>query len=397
MTTPHVTAETAASVREAFVGAPPPRVAPMPLEPQPTSAGLELTSRDLDKLRSIRADVQALQAIVQKVRRGDARRRDYGDYITKTVHSIKADLDTCETDVAQRAGGRRDDIHHLKALWDQVDSRLDVLDLEAGRAGEGGDPQQPAPRGTAGAGDPDTIIQAMAFLDDQCRQFILEIGLITIPRRLQDWVALERPGHTIPFHTVFADEIPTEEDRVKVLEVLALEPPAGALIEPDTGLVYRYSRDVRVRARNIALLLGAFLAATGIVVAAYYLLIPNPSGSYTWTGAASLLLMWAALLVGVAVHVGVAANKRAQLSAGRRPVRAIGDLPLLLDARGGEYMLKLLLALVGLFGLIFLAGGEANANVGTAFLVGYSLDSFVELFTTQVEQRSASLLGGLKK
>lgn len=118
------------------------------LEPQRTSERLEITSRELDKLRSIRADVQALQAIVQKVRSGDARRRDYGDYITKTVHGIKADLDTCEADFQRRAGGRRDDIHHLKALWDQVDSRLDVLDLESGREREGGGPKQPAPTGT---------------------------------------------------------------------------------------------------------------------------------------------------------------------------------------------------------------------------------------------------------
>ena len=86
-------------------------------------------------------------------------------------------------------------------------------------------------------------------------------------------------------------------------------------------------------------------------------------------------------------------RQRAQ-GEGLPPIYAISDLSRYIDARFGLLVRKLLLALVGLFGLMFSSDSVTPLN---AFLVGYSLDSVVELFGTSLEQKSASQVTTLRK
>src|SRR5438270_608522 len=62
----------------------------------------------------------------------------------------------------------------------------------------------------------------------------------------------------------------------------------------------------------------------------------------------------------------------------------------------GQFFLKLLMALFGLFGLVS-AGGADKVTVLNAFLLGYSLDSVVELFAASIEQRAAAQVASLSR
>jgi hypothetical protein len=108
------------------------------------------------------------------------------------------------------------------------------------------------------------------------------------------------------------------------------------------------------------------------------------------------LVGWLAVLLGVVVHIAVGTAKRLQSERGRPPVIAIGDVPLMVNAKIGQILLKLALTLIGFFGLVFAAGID-NAKPLNAFLVGYSLDSVVELFVASVEQRAAGQVSALKQ
>jgi len=331
-------------------------------------AGASGAGSTASRLRNLRVDVQTLQDVLDRVRKGEADLKDSAGYFANKVKSISQGLAPVTGD---------DSLQRLHNIWDQIKSN----------------PILQTPTATF---DAHTLIQNLNFLDDLCRQFILQVGLITIPERLESWLSRARPGYYIPFHIVFADEIPTYADRVSVLEFLAIQPPDGALIDVEAGLIYRYSTKPWERAASILLLLAALLVAGGLVVGICFLPIHGiPEWKLDPTSAVPLMIAWLAVVVGVLIHVAVSLNKRARQPGQRPPVLAIVDLPLLINAHSGQILLKLVLTLVGVFGLAFTVGaGELSPPI--AFLVGYSLDSFVELFTSQVERQSTAQLEALR-
>ena len=75
---------------------------------------------------------------------------------------------------------------------------------------------------------------------------------------------------------------------------------------------------------------------------------------------------------------------------------SLGDLPLWINAKLGQLMLKILMTIIGLFGFIF-ATDITNATAVNLFLVGYSLDSFIELFGNTLDKYSTKMMDGLKR
>jgi hypothetical protein len=167
------------------------------------------------------------------------------------------------------------------------------------------------------------------------------------------------------------------------------------LVDASTGLIYRYGRDSRGRILavfTIALLIALISAA--VLGSASLQWIPG------WpvqpTDASKLLGLWLALLAGVVVHVAVATGKRMQAQSELPPVLPVGDIPRLISAKFGQIGFKLLLAVIGLYGSIFVTG-FGSVTVLQAFLTGYSLDSVVELFGASMEQRATAQITTLKQ
>ena len=322
----------------------------------------------LDRLRELRTEVVDLQEILASVRRGEITVQAYADYIAKTMQDMKGLI-------GQIQDG--DAIRHLHNIWEQIS----ICPLLA------------RPQETLSAQEQLHYLDA---LERQFRRLIFIVGYLTIPARLNHWLANARPGYYVPFHAVFEDEVPDPEDRLRILNYLKWSPQVirGGLVDAENGLIYRYDRNPWARAGTMALLLAGVAATIGIVIGLCYL----PVGNWPLAPAnvGTLLIGWAAVAVGLLVHVAVGTAKRAQAPGARPPILALGDLPLLLNARSGQILLKLLLTLVGLFGLAF-GAGVANLTPLNAFLVGYSLDSVVELFGASLEQKAATQVAGLKK
>src|SRR5690606_23806940 len=133
------------------------------------------------------------------------------------------------------------------------------------------------------------------------------------------------------------------------------------------------------------LLVGGILVSLLIVVTAAYLPLPNWPAAEASQRAASFSIAWLAVLIGVIAHIGVEGVKREQET--KLPslltVSRIGET---IDARIGQIFWKLLLALIGLFALVFAIDANSVSPVN-GFLVGYSLDSIVGVFGTNVESK----------
>jgi hypothetical protein len=320
------------------------------------------------QLREARAEVHDLRIALEQIRKGEATLKVYADYIRKTM----ADMNQLMSEIQDG-----DSVRHLQNLWEQMSVNPALLDPEA-------------------SFDAREQLHLLSMLDAQCKEFVFQVGVLTIPARVNDWLEGARTGYYIPFHLVFDDELPAWEDRQRVLNYLAWSPRAirGGLVDAANGLIYRYSQNRLARLGSILLLTLAFLAAVGIVVGACYL--PVEGWPLEPSNLPAFLVGWGAVLAGVVVHMGIESVKRTQAQGGRPPILAVGDLPLLLNARTGQILLKLLLTLIGFFGLVFTVG-VTDVTPFNSFLVGYSLDSFVGLFGASIEQRAGAQLMTLKQ
>lgn len=321
------------------------------------------------KLREFRAEMQDLKSVLAKVRTGDTTIKQNAEYINKT-RSDAAEL-------VSQIEGDGDTIRHLMNVYEQMQQN----------------PLYAKPETEISAQEQ---MHSLTLLDEQVRKIEFYVGVLTIPARVNDWLAGARPGYYIPFHAVFEDEVPEAEDRARILSYLVWSPKPikGGIVDAANGLIYRYNIDARRRLINILLMLGVLILSTAAVIGACYL---NISGwPFQTSNLSAFTAGWIAILVGVVVHVAIGSVKRSQ-SQGKLPsIASLGDVPLLLDARSGQIILKILLALIGLFGLAF-ATGIKNVTPLNAFLIGYSLDSVIEIFSAGIEQRASLQATALKK
>ena len=365
-------------------------------EPEP-----EPTAEVRNRLRELRAEVQDLQALLTSVRAGVATPATFAGAIETTKGDVAALLEGLEQEVRAHDPEHSDTMRHLVNLWEQM-TLCPLLQS----------PETPP-------ADPAQQTHQLDLLEARCRAIIFEIGAWTIPARLNRWLETARTGYYVPFHAVFEDELPHQEDRVKVLNMLAWSPKAtrDGLVDVTTGLIYRY--DHRRWAQLAALLwIGVLLALCIAVVGAAALLrggghlipaIPVPVlggtlGPLTLPSVpdwplpadreASYVLGWFAVLAGVVVHVGVAATKR--MRDALPPVLSAEDLLPRVSAYWGRIALKLGLALFAFFALVLSVDAD-QASLLNFFLVGYALDSVVELFGASLEQRAAAQVSTLRQ
>ena len=320
------------------------------------------------RLRELRDLVQDLRSTLNSIRRGEASLTDMASYIERTRQEISLLL----KDVRGADAVRR-----IVNTWNQINA-------------------SPLIQNPATPLDAQTQLRHLDLLDTQCKRLVFQVGVLTIPDRVNEWLRSSRPGYYIPFHAVFEDELPDLEDRIKVLNYLTWAPNAlkGGLVDADSGLIYRYSDDPGRRHRTFLGLVLAFVAAGLFVTLMCYL--PIPGWMLSPNDLARTLVSWGAILTGIVVHVGVGTAKRAQARGGRPPIIAVGDIFLLIDARFGQILLKLLLALMGFLGVVFSVGLE-SASPMNMFLIGYSLDSVVEIFSVSLEQRAGVQVSALKQ
>jgi hypothetical protein len=356
--------------RTEIVMVPPPMAAVPAHEVHQPPLEAVLDARRMSALRGIRAEVQDLEATLSAISRGETSPKDNERYLLKTVQDVEALL---VTDVT---GEHADGVTRVNNLWEQLRGCPLLVD--------------PAVKL-----DPQDMQRHLNAAIQRCNRIVNEIGNLTIPARLQAWLKTARPGYYVPFHAVFQDEMPDAEARNALLNYLAWATEAlkGGLVDQASGLIYRYAESRRERFFSYLLLFAGLASAGAIVCAAPYL--PFDGWPLEESDFGTLIIGWGAILAGVIFHLGVGLTKRAQ-SEGRPPVLALGDLPLMINARGGAILLKVYMTLVGLFGLTFSAGIEEVTPLN-AFLIGYALDSVVELFGAGVEQAANASTGRLKK
>jgi hypothetical protein len=341
-----------------------------------------VNAAQLQTLRELRAVVLDLQTLLEGIRSGATTLSIYENYVQDAKSEIQALLDAIPPHNFDAETA--DAIRHLHNLWEQMN--INPLMLNPATFGSNGN-----------GGAVQDQLRHLNMLDDACERMLFQIGILTIPARVNHWLSLGRTGYYIPFHEVFAAELPNYDDRLRVLRYLAWSPRLirYGLVDPSTGLIYRYSSSNFVRWLSVLAIVLGFGLATALVY--FSTQLPNIVG---WplgpAQATPMLAAWAAIVGGVVVHVCITVAKQIQEQPNLPPALPIGDLPRLANAKLGPMLLKIVLALIGLYGLV-LAAGVAQATPLQAFLAGYTLDSVVELFGASIERRATSQVAGLRE
>lgn len=224
---------------------------------------------------------------------------------------------------------------------------------------------------------------------------ILAIGLLTIPYSVNQWLAKSRPGYYLPFHLLFADQMPSAGDRQKVINSIAWAPNSveAGIVNAEAGLIYRHDPERAGQWRSFLVILLAFYTATisvWFIGEKAYIDIDKMS-----MDAKTLLIAWAAVLTGMFIHITTEEFKRSKAT-GLPQIVATSDWLIYFSAHKGDILLKLLMALFGLFGFIF-SSDIASVTMISSFLVGYSLDSFIGLFSSTLEQKAEAHYSALNK
>jgi hypothetical protein len=328
----------------------------------------------LDRLRELRVEIQDLQKVLARIGSGQSHLSTFAPYIVRTRGDIDALLVAIDG-IGEVGDDSADSIRHIRNLWEQI----------------GVCPLMLTPEKELGAEDQ---LRCLAILDDQCHAMVVQIGLLTIPARLNEWLREATPGSPIAFHAVFEDELPMFEDRQKLLEFLACAPRAvrGGIVDPKSGLVHPFSMHLWAQLASFAALTLAFLGAWPLLwrVGRIKELFPEH-------GQRPLMMAWVALLAGSLVHLGIDKVKQLQTAGGAAlPSLAIGQILPRVNAKLVSMLLKILMMLFGLFGLVFFGNG-AHLTLLDAFLVGFSLDSVVSVFGSGVEKRATAQVAMFKK
>ncbi len=328
-------------------------------------------------LRELREEVRDLADFVGKVKLGLTSITAGETYLKKTVGDITALF--LEIEEVNRAF-RNDTVRHITNLWEQMQANPVLCD-----------PQQNLTQ--------QELLHALTLLEDRGAKIVFAVGQLTIPHRLNRWLDKARTGYYVPFHQLFEDELPDPNDRLRVLRTIASAPKTlkAGIVCSDNGLIYRYNPEPRGRVLSLVWVSVLFLAVTILVwtVGNKHLAVLLPELPLDTEVLPLLLPGWFAILLGVLVHVAVAGVKRSRES-GLPPVVAVKDWMLLFSARKGDIVVKILLALIGLFALVFLVGGN-QFTVASAFFTGYSLDSFIGLFGESMDQKATAQLTTMRK
>jgi len=246
------------------------------------------------------------------------------------------------------------------------------------------------------AAEPSALMPVLDALDTLLDRAVYAAGMLTTADRLEDHLKTLRVGQSLDFNATFADELPKEEQREAMLENIGAHPIGiDGLVDVAKGWVYKMSPRRSVRALTYVAPLLAML--TG-VLAVWLLASLDDWGAVDTHWSVMLTkfrpLFWAYvfIVVGGVVHVLVSFQK--QRSGDASAPLVMGGALAWLHVRYASICLSVIWFVFGLLGLAIVL---KRLDWATAFFVGYSFDSFAEVFLKRFESTAAGRVGALKK
>jgi hypothetical protein len=263
-----------------------------------------------------------------------------------------------------------DQIIHIENCWERVEFHLDRL--RALLEGGGGD-------GAA--------LACAAEVDARLQQMVFLAAYLTIPQRVNEHLRQLRIGQALDFHRDFADELPELSERVKLLVTMRAHPnQIHGIVDVERGVIYKTA--TQRRRHVISLVAQVVLVLLGVGL---FALLPVIGAWEALSDRALLLERYLFVGVGALLHLSMSTLKQRRRS-GEGEVTALDDFILWIHVREVAIAWTVVTVWIGVIGLSFVPQGR---GAETALIVGYSLDSFIDVFLMRFEQKAGSVTKAL--
>lgn len=201
-------------------------------------------------------------------------------------------------------------------------------------------------------------------------------GKVTAASRVRQHLEEINPGRAMNFHDYFSDEIPDENIRAEFLRYLSEHPRMiNGVINVETGDIYCAApKENRWRSLMWITLTPVLVFVLGVFL--FWLSIPFPQWPLKWQHFPDFAFEYIFVFLGGIVHLVVDFVKRDRASKGTA-VLALEDWMIWVHVREGSFI-KGAICLV--FGAVALFWLFPAFEWQTAFFVGYSIDSFLDIF-----------------
>ncbi|MCA9656882.1 MAG: hypothetical protein KC486_00925 [Myxococcales bacterium] len=265
-----------------------------------------------------------------------------------------------------------DQVIHIENAWERVEFHLDRLRaaVEEGKAGDA------------------VVLTASMEIDRQCERMILLIGFLTIPGRVNEHLRQLRIGQALDFHRDFVDELPDPGERVQLLTTMRSHPAEiEGVVDVERGLIYRTAPTRGRQMFSVVLQLMTWLGLGGGLWGIAH------TGVWPELGEPAILVeRYLFVTLGSILHLALGTLK--QRRAGKAgEIHALDDLLLFVHVREVAIAWTIFAVSVGTVGLCFL---NPDASPESALIVGFSLDSFIDLFLMRFETKATGVSAAVK-
>jgi hypothetical protein len=228
--------------------------------------------------------------------------------------------------------------------------------------------------------DPDenAMLAQIAEVDAILCEVIRAAEKLTLPDRVNDRLRELRVGQTINFHAEFSDELPELAARMMALSYLHDHPLIIlGVVDVESGLIYRASSNIwQRRLSPIYIALPAIWG--GVLVYLGYTFLPLLKGNvpHNFNDVLPYVIVYISVIAGGFAHTAVDTVKQYRTNK-EQTFTALGDLLMWIHVKQGPIIAGILLLWMGFVGFIV---SQQGTDWEAAFFIGYSVDSFVDLF-----------------
>jgi hypothetical protein len=243
------------------------------------------------------------------------------------------------------------------------------------------------------APDENVTLARIVTVDALLCEVIKTAEILTLPERINERLRELRVGQTINFNTEFSEELPEPAARVLALHYLHDHPlMVLGVVDVESGLIYRASSNIwQRRLSPVYIAIPAVVGGLAVYLSYTFLPFLNGTVPHNYNDVLPFVTAYISIIAGGFAHTAVDTVKQYRTSSGQT-FTALGDLLMWIHVKKAPLMGGTVLLWIGFVGLILLQGPDW----GVAFFIGYSIDSFVDLFLQRFATVSTSRTDTLK-
>ncbi|MEP7009841.1 MAG: hypothetical protein ABJC13_05925 [Acidobacteriota bacterium] len=344
------------------------------------SFGIEITDEHLalfGRIRDLRAEIQNIQRIAVEVKakseQAEPSNRD---------QAVKAAIQRNEKIFRDNRGQIESRLREVRSMLDKY---VKIYDLYGDPVANIENAWQRATLSWPTSGDDtEQALQNFTAITQELKSVVLWCGMLTIPNRVRQHLSQLRIGGALDFHASFADELPEIEDRLFILRYIHSHPAVvKGVVSLSDGLIFKAAETSLRRTLSLWLILSAALFGFVAVWASCWfgMIICTSEKSLS-----SLMQGYALVLVGAVAHVLVDFLKMDRAS--KANTSGLQDWVLQIHVQEISFLKVAISLWIGF--LLLAYSTDKPIDWKTAFLLGYGIDSFLDLFLQRFASKVAS-------